>query len=295
VSSSISLKEISKNWNAHNYKSDWYRSNSVFFRNEVENATNNTGILLNIESIGDVLLPNFSMGNISTIDLFGLDELVIFSYYQQVANSSMNKALDLGANIGLHSLVLARLGYEVTAYEPDPIHAQQFIANQKLNDVKNVNLQVKAVSTSADRAEFVRVKGNTTGSHLAGSPGKKPYGELETFSVDTEDIKTILFPGCEFSMVKMDVEGYEAKLISELDPTVFENTNLILEVGSIANAQSILQYIHGHGLVAFSQKTSWKSVKEIADLPSSYREGALLIPVQKNLRSNTEMICPNWP
>ena len=140
MSTSISLKEIAKNWNSHNSESDWYRSNYVFFRNGVEKATLETGIQLSIEGIGDITLPNFAMGNISTIDLFGLDELIIFSYYRQVANSSTNKALDLGANIGLHSLVLARLGYEVTSYEPDPLHAQQFLANQKLNNVINISL-----------------------------------------------------------------------------------------------------------------------------------------------------------
>ena len=29
---------------------------------------------------------------------------------------------DLGANVGVHSIILSNLGFDVTSYEPDAIH-----------------------------------------------------------------------------------------------------------------------------------------------------------------------------
>ena len=49
---------------------------------------------------GEISLPYFKMGAIDSHDLFGLDEMIIFSYYYNNKNK-YKKVSDLGANIGL--------------------------------------------------------------------------------------------------------------------------------------------------------------------------------------------------
>lgn len=114
-------------------------------------------------------LPFVSMGEIKSTHLFGLDELIIFSFYLKNKNR-YKKVFDIGANIGLHSIVLAKTGFEVVSYEPDPWHFNMLLDNLALNSVASkVSPRNKAVSTFAGELEFIRVLGNTTGSHLAGA------------------------------------------------------------------------------------------------------------------------------
>ena len=129
---------------------------------------------------GRISLPYTKMGAIDSVDLFGLDELIIFSFYR--ANRGRYKrVLDIGANLGLHSMIMSRCGFQVRALEPDPWHYGLLKENLAANGASSVEPIQAAVSTADGEAQFVRVLGNTTGSHLAGS--KDSYGEKETFAV----------------------------------------------------------------------------------------------------------------
>ena len=64
------------------------------------------------------------------------------------------------------------------------------------------------VSDQEASTEFVRVKGNTTGSHLAGSK-PNPYGELERFMVHVVPMVDAI-QDCD--LVKLDAEGHEIAL-----------------------------------------------------------------------------------
>ena len=100
--------------------------------------------------------------------MFDLDGLILYSFYWLNRNR-YKKVADLGANIGLHSILLSRCGYEVSSYEPDPIHFKILSENIKSNNCSRVHLHNVAVSNTMGEMDFIRVLGNTTGSHLAGS------------------------------------------------------------------------------------------------------------------------------
>ena len=157
---------------------------------------------------GVISLPYFKMGAIDSLDLFGLDEMIIFSYYFNNRNR-YKKVADLGANIGLHSMLMSKSGFQIEAYEPDPTHIEMIGKNFKLNSVDSVNLNQVAVSDVDRKTKFVRVLGNTTSSHIAGAKDNA-YGDLETYDVDVVSAKEI-FKNSDF--IKMDVEGEEAKII----------------------------------------------------------------------------------
>jgi hypothetical protein len=117
---------------------------------------------------GLLQFPYFKMGATDSISLFDLDELIIFSFYW-TNRHRYRRVLDIGANIGLHSIVLSKCGFEVQAYEPDPKHFEILEKNLAINGCTEVTAFNRAVSNNAGTAEFVRVLGNTTGSHIAGS------------------------------------------------------------------------------------------------------------------------------
>jgi len=64
--------------------------------------------------------------------LYGLDELILFSYYASRAGR-YSRAANLGGNIGLHSIILAKLGYEVYCFEPDPLHISRLQENLEID------------------------------------------------------------------------------------------------------------------------------------------------------------------
>tara|TARA_Y100001968_G_scaffold310655_1_gene331827 strand:- start:2717 stop:3595 length:879 start_codon:yes stop_codon:yes gene_type:complete len=233
----------------------------------------------NLGNLGEVVLPYYSMGSINSTHLFGLDELILFSFYYTNRNR-YTKVADLGANIGLHTIILSKLGYEVTSYEPDGIHFSKIKSNLELNNVsKNPELKNKAISTGSGTVEFTRVKGNTTGSHISGAK-ENTYGELDKFTVETDSFNEII---SEFDLLKIDVEGYEANIILQTDNSSWMNTDAVIEVGNSKNSKLIFDHMKGINVNLFSQKTGWKKVLELEQMPTSYKEGSLFISTKDNI------------
>lgn len=221
---------------------------------------------------GELVFPYHTMGAIDSLDLFGLDELIIFSFYWSCRNRYKN-VVDIGANIGLHSILMAKCGFRVRSYEPDPLHYEVLTRNLRANACATVETFNSAVSKTAGEMEFVRVLGNTTGSHLAGSK-ENPYGDLERFPVKVEAIASLI----EWAdLLKIDAEGHEWEILSVTTPSQWKKCDAMIEIGNSHNAERVLDYFSSKGINLFSQKTGWGRVRTIDDMPTSYRDGSLFI------------------
>ncbi len=211
------------------------------------------------------------MGAISSADLLSDDERLIFSFYY-ANRDRYRRVVDFGANIGLHTIIMARCGFEVRSFEPDPVHVAQLKHCLKLNEV-DTDLHEAAVSLKDGEAEFIRVKGNTTSNHLAGAK-TAAYGELETFTVKTEAAAKHL---AWADLAKIDIEGHEAALLTGLPLNTWDTTDAVVEIGSAENAQAIFDYFAGSPVKLYAQKIGWNQVTQLSDMPTSYREGSLFI------------------
>ena len=49
----------------------------------------------------------------------------------------------------------------------------------------------------------------------------------------------------------------------------------MVEVGSESNAKVIFEFLKLIGVNCFSQKTGWNIVKDLKDMPNTYKEGSL--------------------
>lgn len=224
-----------------------------------------------LELFGGIYFPYIQMGSVSSANLFDLDELIIFSFYL-VNRNRYRVVLDIGANIGLHTTILAKCGYEVTLFEPDPSHFAKLQDVIAANHLQKIIAYQAAVSDRAGKSEFVRVLGNTTSSHLAGC--KQPYGEIEKFTVSVFDIRDLIR---KFDLIKMDVEGHEAALIQATSGEDWNATDAMIEVGSVGAAQAIFNHLTEIHVRCFSQKTGWEEVHCLQDMPVCYKEGSLFI------------------
>jgi len=274
MNTSILVDSLIKNPNKHSCQSDFYKEHEegLFEMLEISNLNNGKPGKDSLLPFGDLDFPYREMGAINTLHLFGLDELIIFSYYW--ANKSRyKKVADLGANIGLHSIIMDRCGFSINSYEPDPMHIKIFEENVKNNNCSNITINQKAISDKSGTMDFIRVLGNTTGSHLAGAK-EDPYGDLETFSVETVNINEVLLNN---DFVKMDIEGQEAIAILSTNSNTWLNVEMILEVGTSTNAALIFDYLNQINVNMFSQKIGWNKVSALSDMPTSYKEGSLFL------------------
>ena len=262
----------------HSHKTTLYRVLEKAARMESEQAfANKEQNQKSFGPIGEFYFPYFEMGAINSIDLFGIDELILFSFYWANRNR-YKKALDIGANIGLHSTVLAKCGYEVTLFEPDPTHFAKLKEVLAKNNIQSVTAHQAAVSDRTGAVEFVRVLGNTTSSHISGC--KQPYGALERFEVPVFDIRQLIRKA---DLIKMDVEGHEATIIEATNSEDWNHTDAVIEVGSPEAARQIFDHLQKIQVNSFSQKKGWEKVSALEEMPSSYKEGSLFISKKKSM------------
>jgi FkbM family methyltransferase len=226
---------------------------------------------------GPIAIPYFKMGSIDSLDLFGMDELILFAFYR-ANRSRYRRVVDFGANIGLHSIILSRCGYSVRSFEPDPVHLERLKNNLALNNATS-DVRAAAVSFEDGETEFVRVLGNTTGSHIKGAKAS-PYGALDVFKVRLEAAGPHL---AWADLAKIDIEGHEAALLTHLPHDTWRTTDAVLEVGTEENARQIFAYFEGSAVNLFAQKIGWGRVSCIDDMPSSHRDGSLFLTAKPEM------------
>lgn len=267
----FSLSDVRKKFPVLNSQS----TNFKLLQNNIQNKLKKKNLKLKkyffFSKIGKIKFPYFSMGNINSTDLFSANEFIIFYLYYKNRKKNI-KALDLGANLGLHTIILNKMGYSVTSYEPDPLIFKRLKKNILENKCKNVYPKNLAIFDKSTKLKFTRVINNLTGSHI--SSEKKSYGKKNHITVKTQDIKLIIN---NFDLIKMDIESTEAKVITALKKEDFKNKIFIIEIGNKINAKKIFYFLKKKKINFFSQKNNFKKIKILKQMPDCHQDGALII------------------
>jgi FkbM family methyltransferase len=277
------LDSVRKNFIFHQRGTAWFNQTEISITKEIKKLHGiGKSEIITLGEVGNLNFPYFEMGSIDSVKLFGIDELILFSFYY-ANRKRYKKTLDLGANIGLHTLVMKKLGFQVTSYEPDSVHLTQIEKVMKLNNLSTEGLTPRAISDKSGIMEYIRVLGNTTGSHLIGSK-EDVYGATEIVSVEVDDILEVLNKG-KFDFVKMDVEGHEVVLLNRITAQSITSTEIMLEIGSEKNAKDVFAILSDKRIPAYAQKLNWARVERLQDLPSHHTHGSLFLSMQGP---------PNW-
>lgn len=277
------LQDISQSSHLHARGTEWFAENERAIINSVMSSHGpTTGGTIVLGELGELSFPYFAMGSIDSTKLFGFDEIILFAYYYANRNR-FSRTLDLGANIGLHTLIMKKLGFDVVSYEPDMTHLKQIEKVMSLNGLTTKGLRSKAISDKKGVMEYIRILGNTTGSHLLGSK-EDVYGPTDIVIVEVDDILEVLNQG-NFDLVKMDVEGHEAVLLNRVTAECLRKTDIMLEIGSEKNATEIYKILKQKGIPAYAQKINWGLVGKLEDLPSHHTHGSIFLSMQG---------APNW-
>ena len=125
-----------------------------------------------------------------------------------------DRCVDVGANVGVHTVRLARLvgpEGEVIAIEPDPDVVQRTSRNIALNGVANVRVISAAASERAGETRLFRPSPWDTNRARA-SLLHHPYLTGITTTVPVVTVDDVC-AGQPVSLIKIDVEGHEAAVV----------------------------------------------------------------------------------
>ena len=226
-----------------------------------------------------IIFPYLKFGNTDIFDLLGTDELLIFLFYNK-NKTKYRKVLDIGANVGLHSIILSKLGYNVTAFEPDKKHFNILKKNLKLNKIKKIKIYNQAITDKLGKLKFTRVLGNTTGNHITNLK-KKVYGKKVSLNVESINFNSI---AKNYDLIKIDCEGSEKKIFNKINLNLLKNTDFILEITDNMSRKIVWKKFKQSRFKLFSQKNEWKVCKKISDLPCSHSEGSTFISIKNKFK-----------
>lgn len=127
--------------------------------------------------------------------------------------SPKDTCVDIGANIGMHSLLMSSLvGSEgkVIAFEPGKESSEELRANIKLNNFKNIKLKKIILGENSGEEVFFHCSSHDSGTSYG---VKKPDNE----NLDWKSLKTSTLDkeinDKKIKVVKIDVEGFEGQIL----------------------------------------------------------------------------------
>jgi len=184
---------------------------------------------INLGVIGSITFPFFRYRTLTSLDLFSPEDLFLFSRYYRKYPKITN-FIDVGMNIGLHSIVARNIGYSVVGFEPDPetfAISKELLQRNKVSfidfDTSGMNIEEisrisnelvlinAAVSNFDGYTSFTKILDNPTANHLSGRKDNL-YGNT------SEDTVAVLSIG-RFALnaiVKLDAEGEDYTVLTSV-------------------------------------------------------------------------------
>jgi FkbM family methyltransferase len=148
---------------------------------------------------------------------FGFVDMRIFRdgiYEKEIVDDLFNELdksknlIDIGANIGQHSLLLAPYCKNVYSFEPIPAVYNQFKESIGLNHYQNIHLFNTAVGNKKETQPFNYVTNHAGTSSFVERDNPNPNiisVQIDTLENRLSDVK--------MDVIKLDVEGYESVVI----------------------------------------------------------------------------------
>ena len=162
--------------------------------------------------------------------------------------------MDIGANVGHHSIFLSKFASQVLAFEPYPKVNMQFKQQIAHNNISNIQIFETGLSDRRETLNYYAPTGNNEGigsfDESSIGKGNTSYGKLELQEgdqvIESDSWKNI-------KLIKIDVEGFEKKVIKGLTRTIEEERPVIVCE------------------ITYGQQLSFVSIEELSSyLPKNY-------------------------
>ncbi len=165
--------------------------------------------------------------------------------------------LDVGANIGNHSLFYSKIFREVVAFEPNPIAYKLLEANVLKNRISNIKICTTGLGSKKEKKSLSIYSGNLGMSSLVENKNLNQETfvlEVETNSGD-ELLTELVSVKSKILFIKIDVEGFEAEALLGLQLTIQRHQPIIaIELNfftMLAQANDALRVLRSFGYQHF--------------------------------------------
>jgi FkbM family methyltransferase len=136
-------------------------------------------------------------------------------FVKSVCQKRNNTYLDIGANMGTHTVVYSKLFKNVISFEPDIINYNLLQHNIQANNVTNATLHNKALSSVPGMVSTI-----THSNHSRGCIYTVEGGTIESITLDSLNLENIDY-------IKIDVEGHELDVLQSAVNTIRKNKPII--------------------------------------------------------------------
>lgn len=139
--------------------------------------------------------------------------------------------LDVGANIGNHSIFFSAFFARVVAFEPNPLARTLLELNLQVNGANNVDINSVGLSDSSGTARLSVCRDNLGASrlkHLAEADPAFAARIAEEVEIDVVPGDSTLAPEISVGFIKIDVEGLESQVLRGLARTIEQHRPVIM-------------------------------------------------------------------
>ncbi len=179
-----------------------------------------------------------------------------------------DKIFDVGGNVGTHSIYFAKKFKNVTiyAFEPLPENAKYFRNIISINHFGNIHLFEKALGAETGKVFFDKSNNNHQG-HIS-----QEQSDLLVSIITLDDFITEnkVYP----SFIKIDVEGYEADVLSGFQKMIDQiNPCILIELHNQQQSKKVADFLRlrSYRIFRLENHANWgknKPFTEIENIPN---------------------------
>jgi FkbM family methyltransferase len=206
-----------------------YQPTKIFRR--VLNRINKSIALKNIKNNPQLIIFSFDHIGLS-VNLDGRyenSELILLEKFinEKMSSSQKDTALDIGANIGNHSIFLSKFFNQVYSFEPNPITYDVLLLNSKYAaPKKNIIPYNIGLSNNDDKLPFKINPANIGGSRIVSLDVDKKYINIFIQVKKADEINSLQKKNV--SLIKIDVEGHEIDVLKGAENIIKLNKPVII-------------------------------------------------------------------
>ena len=161
------------------------------------------------------------------ISLSGFYELELLHGMQKLAGAPSGVIVDVGANIGNHTIFFAQRFNQVVSFEPVPENCGILKANLRLNQIKNVTVIEKGLSDQIGEFPLGECTPETTNQGICFDPNDQARStRMVPVGKGDEELSKLVLNG-PISLIKIDVEGAEPLVIKGLAQTLKKHKPIV--------------------------------------------------------------------
>lgn len=191
--------------------------------------------------------------------------------------------LDVGANLGWYSLLLARRcpRARIHAFEPEPRNLALLRANLQQNGITNVTVHAVAVAERSGAMKFFPYPDKNMGRHsLVPMDGLQPI-DVQVVSLD-DFLRAERIDARAVEFVKIDVEGYELPVLQGASSLLAASPLMLAEFApkymrrAGTDPESLLRWLQDRGFRAFECTEDGRQPMDLAGVASGDRRRDIL-------------------